>query len=84
MKLVSRASRPGLTVSYAYFVMGCALLKDFSLKSMIIRAVLDAQVNPTLSLSLSLQRLPSFVQHVTIFLATSYCIVTEKSFTTRL
>ena len=29
--------------------MDCARLKDFTLKSMIIRAVLDAQVNPTLS-----------------------------------
>ena len=29
--------------------MGCALLKDVTLKSMIIRAVLDAQMNLTLS-----------------------------------
>ena len=31
--------------------MDYARLKDFTLKSMIIRAVLDARVNPTLSLS---------------------------------
>ena len=29
--------------------MGCALLKDFTLKSMNIRAMLDAQMNLTLS-----------------------------------
>ena len=29
--------------------MNCALFKDFTLKSMIIRAVLDAQMNLTLS-----------------------------------
>ena len=38
MKLASRASRPG-----------CARLKDFTPKSMIIRAELDAPMNLTLS-----------------------------------
>ena len=48
MKMVSRASRPGL-VSYASSAMGCALHKDFTLKNMIIRAVFDAQMILTLS-----------------------------------
>ena len=38
-----------LLVSYASSVTGYARLKDFKLKNMIIRAVLDAQVNLTLS-----------------------------------
>ena len=51
MKLVSGASRPGLTVGVLRILcMDYAQLKDFTLKSMIIRAVLDARVNPTLSL----------------------------------
>ena len=36
--------------SYAFSAMDYARLRDFTLKSMIIRAVLDARVNPTLSL----------------------------------
>ena len=44
MKLVSRASRPGLLVGFLRI-----LHRDFTLKSMIIRAVLDAQMNLTLS-----------------------------------
>ena len=36
-------------VFHASSVMGCALLKDFTLKKLIIRAVLDAQMNLTLS-----------------------------------
>ena len=39
-----------LLVSYASSVMDHALLKDFTLMSMIIRAVLDAQMNLPLSL----------------------------------
>ena len=51
MQLVSRASRPGLTVGVLCILcMVYARLKDFTLKSMIIRGVLDARVNPTLSL----------------------------------
>ena len=50
MKLVSRASRLGyLLASFASYAMGCALHRDFTLDNMIIRAVLDAQVNLTLS-----------------------------------
>ena len=65
MKLVSGASRPGLTVGVLRILcMDYAQLKDFTLKSMIIRAVLDARVNPTLSLSL--QRVPSFVRKMYI------------------
>ena len=36
-------------VSYASSVMDYALLKDFTVKNMIIRVVLDAQTNLTLS-----------------------------------
>ena len=46
MKLVSRVLVLGyLLVSFAYYVMGCAMHKDFTLKNMIIRALLDAQMN---------------------------------------
>ena len=38
-----------LLVSFAYSVTSCALLKDFTLKKTIIRAVLDAQMSLTLS-----------------------------------
>ena len=49
-KIVSRASRPGYSlVSYASYVMGSALHRDFTLKNMITPAVLDAQMNLTLS-----------------------------------
>ena len=47
MKLVSRASRPGLIVGALRNF--CNGLKDFTLKSMTIRAMLDAQMNLTLS-----------------------------------
>ena len=53
MKLVSRASRPGLLVGFLRtLVLGYALHRDFTLKNMIIRAVLDAKMNLTLSLTL--------------------------------
>ena len=38
--------------------MGCALHKDFTLKNMIIRAVSDAQMNLTLSLSHTTMNVP--------------------------
>ena len=47
MKLVTRASRPGSTVGS--FVTGFAQLKDFVLKNLTTRVVLDAQMNLTLS-----------------------------------
>ena len=49
-KNVSRASRLGYSlVSYASYVMGSALHRDLTLKNMITPAVLDAQMNLTLS-----------------------------------
>ena len=52
MKLVSRASRPGLTVVFfASSATGYARLKDFTLRIMNKCVGLDARMNPTLSLS---------------------------------
>ena len=50
MKLVSRASRPGLLVAFfASSVTGYARLKDFTQRNLITRVVLDVRMNPTLS-----------------------------------
>ena len=53
MKRVSCASRPGLRVGFLFasYVMGCVLHGDFTLQRTITPAVLDAQMNLTLSLS---------------------------------
>ena len=51
MKIVSRASRPGLLVGFLSILRnGFVLHGDFTLQSMITLAVLDAQINLTLSL----------------------------------
>ena len=77
MKLVSRASRPGLTVGVLRILCnGLCTSQDFTLKSMIIRAVLDVPMNP--ALSLPLQRVSSHVQYVHLYLATRCCASTEK------
>ena len=53
MKLVSRASRLGLTVGFLRILCcnRCAQLKDSILKNLTTRVVLDAETNPTLSLT---------------------------------
>ena len=55
-----------LLVSYASSVMDHALLKDFTLMSMIIRAVLDAQMNLTLSLSLIAMSVPDCTTYLSL------------------
>ena len=61
--------------------MGCALHKDFTLMIMIIRAVLDAQMNLTLfHTTMNVPGCTTFF----FFLETCYNIATEKSFFTRL
>ena len=54
--------------------MGFVLHKDFTLKNMIIRAVLDAQMNLTL-ITVNVPGCTTF-----FFLETCYNIATEKSF----
>ena len=81
MNLVSRASRPGLIVGFLCILCyGLCTAQYFTLKNMIKPAVLDAQMN--LTLSLTLQRVSRVVQNVSIFLGTCYCIATEKYFST--
>ena len=67
MKIVSRASRPGLLFFfYASHVSGSGQHRDFTLKNMITPAVLDAQMNLTLSHTTMSQ----VVQHFCFFLET--------------
>ena len=51
MKLVSRASRPGLTVGFLRIPCNglCTAQKMYILRIVNIRVVLDARMNPTLS-----------------------------------
>ena len=77
MKLVSRASRPGLTVGILRILCnGLCKDKDFTLKIMNKRVGLVVWMTPTLSLSL--QRMLSFVRYVHVLLGAGYCASMEK------
>ena len=67
-------------VSFASYVMGSALHRDFTLKNMITHVVLDAQM------SLTLSHVTVYVPGCTtfLFLETCYDVALKKSFSTRL
>ena len=83
MKIVSRASRPGLLVGFLRILCNglCTAQRFHTVKNMITHAVLDAQMNVTLShVTMSVPGCPSV-----LFLPGDmlrYCH--EKSFSTRL
>ena len=81
IKLVSRASRPGLTLLafFASIATGYARLRDFTLKSMNLRTVLDARVEPdSLPPSLITTSVPGCTIYTDFLLGTCYSTSTEK------
>ena len=76
MRLASRTSRLGLAVGFgASWAMGCARLKDLSVRVMNRGVVLDVRMNPTPS---PLQRIASYVRYVHFLLGANYGASTEK------
>ena len=69
-----------LLVSFAYYVMGWALRRDFTLKNIIIRAVFDAQMN--LTLCHTTMSVPSCTTSLLLSGDMLQYIATEKSFFT--